>query len=41
MAEVAGEYQQQISTDAPGIVPIAALPGIAVDLSGLGLSSQP
>jgi Uma2 family endonuclease len=38
---VAGEYQQQISTDAPGIVPITALPGIAVDLSGLALASKP
>jgi Uma2 family endonuclease len=38
---VAGEYQQQASTAQPGIVPITALPGIAVDLSGLGISGQP
>jgi Uma2 family endonuclease len=37
---VAGEYQHQSSTAQPGVVPILALPGVSVDLSGLGLSSQ-
>jgi Uma2 family endonuclease len=37
---VAGEYQQQASTAQPGVMPISALPGTLVDLSGLGISSQ-
>lgn len=37
---VDGEYQQYSAMTAPGIVPISTLPGIAVDLSGLGLSIQ-
>ena len=30
-----GEYRAQMSIDRPGVTPVAALPGVAVDLSGL------
>lgn len=36
---VTGEYQLHAAAAQPGIVPIAALPGVLVDLSGLGISS--
>jgi Uma2 family endonuclease len=38
---VDGEYRQQASTAAPGVVPLSALPGILVDLSVLAISNQP
>jgi Uma2 family endonuclease len=37
---VAGEYQHQSSTAQPGIVSLFALPGVSIDLSGLGITSQ-
>ncbi|HVS22275.1 MAG TPA: hypothetical protein VMU03_01015 [Gammaproteobacteria bacterium] len=30
-----GEYRQQTSVERPGVTPLAALPGVAVDLSAL------
>jgi Uma2 family endonuclease len=30
-----GEYRKQSSVDRPGVTPLAALPGVSVDLSGV------
>jgi Uma2 family endonuclease len=35
-----GQYQQQQSCSQPGVVELAALPGVTVDLSGLALMSR-
>jgi Uma2 family endonuclease len=37
---VAGEYQHQSSISQLGVVTLAALPGVTVDLSGLGISAR-
>jgi Uma2 family endonuclease len=36
---VDGDYAQQTSTTAPGMVPLSGLPGVSVDISCLGIST--